>query len=336
MTAAEVRSWLSTDETAHSFFARVAAERPPLVTPPLHRLPLRPGNVLEIAGPSPSAKSLILLQVVVDCILPKEWNGVCYGGLELSVMFIDLDCRFDVVRLVQLLKFRVDSINRSGVERRQWSGDVNDCLCDEELVEKCLERFLYVRCYDSIEFLSTLKTLNSQLQTRQQHIPVVRFMMIDSIGAYYWVDRASTSFPLGSNNRKILSLQSVMEAVVLEIRNIMMVQPMLVIATKATIFGDSSTTNDVKRTFRKWSSHDASGQNTTEKGPVNTFHREYMPSAWQSFVTHRIFVRPSNSEQRSGNHSSAKEQVYLAQWLQPSLGFTDKFVVRDAGISMVS
>ncbi|KAK9691681.1 hypothetical protein RND81_09G211900 [Saponaria officinalis] len=201
MSTAEVREWLTTDETAHTFFARMAAERPPLVTPPLHRLPLRPGNVVEIAGPSSSAKSHILLQVVVDCILPKEWNGVCYGGLELSVMFIDLDCRFDVMRLVQLLKFRINGINRSGVEVMHGLGDVGDCICDEELVRKCLERFLYVRCYDSIEFLSTLKTLNYQLQTRQQHISVVRFMIIDSIGACYWVDRASTSFPLGSNNR---------------------------------------------------------------------------------------------------------------------------------------
>ena len=28
---------------------------------------------------------------------------------------------------------------------------------DEELITKCLERFLYVRCYDSLEFIATLK-----------------------------------------------------------------------------------------------------------------------------------------------------------------------------------
>ena len=47
--------------------------------------------------------------------------------------------------------------------------------------------------------------------------------------------------------RKIFSLQSVTEAVVREIQNILQVQPLLVLATKATIFGGKSVTNDMKR-----------------------------------------------------------------------------------------
>ena len=43
----------------------------------------------------------------MNCILPKEWNGVHYGGLERLVMFIDLDCRFDVTRLSEMLKHRI-------------------------------------------------------------------------------------------------------------------------------------------------------------------------------------------------------------------------------------
>lgn len=43
----------------------------------------------------------------MNCILPKEWNGVHYGGLERLVMFIDLDCRFDILRLSEMLKHRI-------------------------------------------------------------------------------------------------------------------------------------------------------------------------------------------------------------------------------------
>lgn len=85
--------------------------------------------------------------------------------------------------------------------------------------------------------------------------------------------------------------------------------------------------------FRKWSSQDASGQYTKESSVENILHREYMPSAWQSFVTHRISVRPSSPEYSTSN--STNEQVYLAQWLLPPLGFKDKFVVKDAGISTI-
>ncbi|XP_021718742.1 DNA repair protein XRCC2 homolog isoform X2 [Chenopodium quinoa] len=333
---AEVREWITTDETAETYLSRVSTSRPPLLLPPLHRLPLRPGNVVEIVGPSPSAKTHILLQVAIECILPKEWKGVSYGGLEKSVMFIDLDCRFDVLRLLQLLKLRISSFHLKNElhSARDWT-------CDEELIHNCLERFLYVRCYDSLEFLATLKTLNYQLQTKSKKLASrVCFLMIDSIGAYYWVDRASTSMPLASKNRKLFSLQSVIEAVVCEIQNCLRVQPMLVLATKATIFGDKPVTNDMKschlnRPFRKWSSQDASGQHTIESSAENILHREYMPSAWQSFVTQRISVRPSSSEYCASNYDTTDEQVYLAQWLLPPLGFKDKFVIKDAGISAV-
>ena len=59
----EVRRWIETDESAAELLARTLARRPFLLLPPLHRVPLRAGNVVEIVGPSCSAKSEILLQV---------------------------------------------------------------------------------------------------------------------------------------------------------------------------------------------------------------------------------------------------------------------------------
>ncbi|KAI3737372.1 hypothetical protein L2E82_27371 [Cichorium intybus] len=67
----------------------------------LHRVPLGINNVVEIIGPSPSAKTEILLRVAVTSILPKNWNGIQYGGLEHSVLFLDLDRRLDIFRLPQ-------------------------------------------------------------------------------------------------------------------------------------------------------------------------------------------------------------------------------------------
>lgn len=58
------RAWVAVDETAAAFLSRSLATRPPIVLPPpLHRAPLRPGNVVEIAGPANSGKSHLLLVV---------------------------------------------------------------------------------------------------------------------------------------------------------------------------------------------------------------------------------------------------------------------------------
>ncbi|KAL6956548.1 hypothetical protein U1Q18_041231, partial [Sarracenia purpurea var. burkii] len=52
--------------------------------------------------------------------------------------------------------------------------------CDKELLAACMRRFLYVRCYDSAEFLAALKTLHYQLQKeRETHGVDVDFLMID-------------------------------------------------------------------------------------------------------------------------------------------------------------
>lgn len=108
----DARGWIRGDETAKQMLSRVLKDRAFLLLPPLHRVPLRAGNVVEITGASPSAKTQILIQAAISCILPKTWNGIHYGGLGKLVLFLDLDCRFDVLRLSQMLKHRLLQANR--------------------------------------------------------------------------------------------------------------------------------------------------------------------------------------------------------------------------------
>lgn len=108
----EARDWIRGDETAKQMLSRVLGDRAFLLLPPLHRVPLRAGNVVEITGSSPTAKTQILIQAAITCILPKTWNGVHYGGLGKLALFLDLDCRFDVLRLSDMLKHRLLEANR--------------------------------------------------------------------------------------------------------------------------------------------------------------------------------------------------------------------------------
>ncbi|CAB4295950.1 unnamed protein product [Prunus armeniaca] len=306
------KGWIDGDESAAEMLGRVATERPFLLLPPLHRVPLRVGNVVELVGPSASAKTHILIQAAVNCILPKEWNGVHYGGLERLVMFIDLDCRFDILRLSEILKHQIMEPNGS-------------MYYDEELYALCMRRFLYVRCYDSLEFLATLKTLHYRLQKEKEvHHVGIQLLMIDSIGPFHWVDRGSTFFPLGGNKRKCLSLQSVFDAVVQDIKKLLLVHPMLVMATKEIILGNAYGGDEVKQNK---SLLDASGLRNLASNTQQLPYREYMPSVWQSFVTHKILVRASDDHIPTRNYE--EHSVYLSEWLLPSLSFRDKFSIKD-------
>ncbi|KAF9603613.1 hypothetical protein IFM89_037112 [Coptis chinensis] len=331
----EVRSWIKGDETAKEMVGRVLTERPLLLLPPLHRVPLRVGNVVEILGPSPSAKTQVLIQAAVNCILPKEWKGVNYGGLERLVMYIDLDCRFDIQRLSDSLKHHINQPNEFRHEDLlKRNSTTSTSVFDDELYLSCMRRFLYVRCYNSLEFLATLKTLRFRLEKeREAHGVGVHLLMIDSISAFYWMDRASTPVSLGNDKRRNLSLHAVVETVVQEIQKLLQVQPMLVLSTKATILGEGSLTSAHNRNFRKLSSLDTTDLVSSRSCQKHSY-REYMPSTWQIFVTHRVLVQVLDEDLHNSKHQI--QSTYVSQWLLPSLSFLDKFRVKDAGIYMVS
>ncbi|XP_050275823.1 DNA repair protein XRCC2 homolog isoform X3 [Quercus robur] len=321
----EAKGWISGDESAKEMLGRVLSRaRPFLLLPPLHRVPLRPRNVLEIVGPSPSAKTHLLIQAALTCVLPVDWNGVHYGGFDGFVIFIDLDCRFDIFRFSHLLKLRLASGSISEIDREQNNStkERSSIAYDEELYTLCMRRFLYVRCYDSFEFLATLKTLHYRIQKEKAYGTCVHMLLIDSIGAFHWIDRASTCLPLRGNNRKSHSIQTVLETVVQEIRKLLLLHPMLAIATKATLFGNRAMNEAKCRNLRKPdTSNSQSGGITALQLP----YREYMPSVWQVFHDDHLAVSDDQ------NHS-----VYFSEWLLPSLSFLDKFIVKEAGVFFVA
>ncbi|KAF5808693.1 putative DNA repair protein XRCC2 [Helianthus annuus] len=296
------KAWINVDESAKQMLSRVLKERPLLhLPPPLHRVPIGVNSILEIVGPSPSAKTEILLQVVVNCILPKNRNGVQYGGLEHSVLFLDLDCRLEIYRLSHLLKLRITEANRP----HKTKGSSNQPECDEtDVFNECMKRFLYTRCYDSFEFLSALKVLNHKLTDNGVHI-----LMIDNIGAFHSIDRGFSSLPQLNPIRKNIGVQSVFEAVVQEIKKLLEMHSMIVLATK-------TVTNQVKSSY-----------STRVSGGLKSVYREYMPLTWQSFVTRRILVRPLDDKRKF-----VDRVCYSAEWLLPALSVSDEFVVCDTGI----
>ncbi|XP_039138581.1 DNA repair protein XRCC2 homolog [Dioscorea cayenensis subsp. rotundata] len=337
------RAWISGDESAAAMLSRLQASRPALLVPPLHRVPLRTGNVVEIAGPSHSGKSQVLLEAVMHCILPKEWKGIHFGGLEKIVVYFDLDCRFDVLRLSNALRIRImDSYGlawnallefKEG-SHKDDSKDADICPFDDELFLACMRRFLYIRCYSTLEFLAALKTMHHQMLKEYEALGVKsHILIIDSIGAHHWIDRSCQPSTLGDNRRKGLSLQCLTEAVVHEIRNLLRTHPMLVLATKATIFGVGTSSNDRQRTVGKHLLQDTIGSMTSTKETQQHQYREYMPSIWQSFVTHRICLRAS--DRTATDIGDKASPIYTSEWVLPQLNHLDKFVIRDDGIFML-
>ncbi|KAF5193051.1 hypothetical protein FRX31_017362 [Thalictrum thalictroides] len=101
---------------------------------------------------------------------------------------------------------------------------------------------------------------------------------------------------------------------------------MLIFAIKATIFSEGFLTSDLKRNFRNASSRDAM-YSLGSRGSQKHSYREFMPSTWQHFITHRILVQVLEEEVLN---KYQKHSTYTSEWLLPSLSLIDMFGVRDA------
>ncbi|XP_071491195.1 DNA repair protein XRCC2-like [Diadema antillarum] len=68
----------------------------------------RPGDVVEVYGGSGAGKTELLLNVTATCILPPSWEGINIGGIGTSVVFLDTEQQFSMVRLFTIMESRVN------------------------------------------------------------------------------------------------------------------------------------------------------------------------------------------------------------------------------------
>ncbi|CAK9219763.1 unnamed protein product [Sphagnum troendelagicum] len=295
----DVREWVRGHESVACMLHRVLTNSrctTPLVAP-LQQVALQARDVVEVAGPSGSAKSELLLQAAVTCLLPER----LYGGWEGGVLWYDLDGHFDILRLVCLLQARIHQGKALSLGGLIEDGD--------NIMNACLERFLLTRCYNSFDFIAALQTTRNQVKEAQRQGRSMRLLIIDSIGAFYWLDRAASLVAGASIESSRPSIQAVTRAVVRELHQLSNMHGLLVLASKCSIFSPQSS--DARKDTRR----------------AGLQHREYMPAEWQEFVTHRLLLQ--------GPMSGEAEVVFISEWQMPALSGVDRFTIENTGLKLV-
>lgn len=225
---------------------------------------IQPGNVVEFCGQEGSGKTEMLLHLIANCILPKSWKDLKLNGRSVGVVFVDTDYHFHLLRLVTILEHRILNAikeTQTGVfpensRTNHFENVPGDDLARypekysdyENFIKSCLSLLFIVHCNSSIQLLATVLSLENLLAAK----PEVGVFMIDSLSAFYWLDRCSGGESQNhqeSNQRKIVDVM----------RKYTQQYRVVLIATKQSIFG------------------------STEK----TAHREYLCQAWQRLVNFR-------------------------------------------------
>ena len=135
--------------------------------------------MVEFCGAEGTAKSELLLNIAAICILPKSWHGVTLPGRNVDALFISLDYKLDPRRLVTIME---------GITQSHGVQSTTQMNC-KELIASSLSHLHVVNCDSMDELVLTLYSLRTFLKNH----PEVCAMFIDSIGTFWWIDKAESS-----------------------------------------------------------------------------------------------------------------------------------------------
>ena len=128
------------------------------------------GNVVDVHGDSGSAKTELMMNVVVNFLIFSE---------NAKIAYFDNDVKLDVVRLGVLLKSRLKNLSN-----------------DRRTVTELLKRVIVFRCQNQIEFMASLFSLDARIRSGE-----IKLLMIDSWTAFLWDNIANRSASTINGNR---------------------------------------------------------------------------------------------------------------------------------------
>ncbi|KAJ8385075.1 hypothetical protein AAFF_G00192960 [Aldrovandia affinis] len=203
------------------------------------------GDVVELHGGEGTGKTEALYHLVARCILPEA-----SGGLEVEVVFVDTDYHLDALRLVSVL------------ERRLPAGA-------DQTVKASLARLYVIHCSSAVQLLLTLHYLEGLFCSR----PSLSALILDSVSAFYWVDRANGGDSLALQESNLRKCTKILERLLRDFGIVVFATTHAIMRNYASKVDD----NDSSSSHRRWSS------------AHTDLSKAYLCRAWQGVVTHRVY-----------------------------------------------
>uniref|UniRef100_A0A8C6TXF6 RecA family profile 1 domain-containing protein n=1 Tax=Neogobius melanostomus TaxID=47308 RepID=A0A8C6TXF6_9GOBI len=251
------------------------------------------GEVVEICGPEGTGKTELLYHLLSRCLLPRG-----AGGLEVGVVFVDTDYSLDLLRLVSIMDHRLGAAPSGG---------------DEALLRSCLSRLLVVHCASSSQLLLTLHFLETSFASR----PALSLLLIDSISAFYWLDRAEGGASYGRQEEKLAKCSELLGRILRDYK-------ITVFASCHAIRRNSSTAPSSSS-----SASSSSFSNADQNKP-------YLCRSWQKLVSHRLTCSKSETVPKMAAPAASSTQ-FSVHCASRNKGFrTSCFTVTDRGVEFIT
>ncbi|XP_068604210.1 DNA repair protein XRCC2 [Brachionichthys hirsutus] len=255
------------------------------------------GEVVELYGAEGTGKTELLYHLVCRCVLPGA-----AGGLQVDVVFVDTDYSLDMLRLVSILESRLDAARSTG------SPSVSS---DETALRSCLSRLLVVHCSSSSQLLLTLHFLETTFSSR----PTLALLLIDSISAFYWLDRSEGGASIAKQEEKLSRCAKLLGRLLRDYR--------------ITVF---ATCHAIRRA--------CSGPPPSSSS--SSPDRPYLCHPWQRLVSHRLLCSRQEAAENmaataQGSEEPRRRSVFtvLGSSSRTKANRSSSFRVTDGGVAFI-
>ncbi|XP_013407314.1 DNA repair protein XRCC2 [Lingula anatina] len=329
-------------ESGAQLLARLGT-KPDLMYVEPHLLPSGPQkrDVIELYGDEGCGKTEMLLHIILNTILPRNWRGFSFYGQEAGIILIDTDYHFSILRLSTLLENRVDRVV-SEATGLQKNGDLipqnggitsNTGYKDlpeqenpklptqtdkETFIKSCLKRLFVFRCSSPTQLIATLHSLDALLLNR----PEICILMLDSLSAFYWIDHSNgcdSAVARESNQRQVCKI----------LNKLITSYNLVIFATKPAIIHKRNNL-----ALDKTEEKDCTGNPSIQTGDKSSDHCEYLCKAWQKMVSSRwSFSKGQGNKVKQ----SVNAQMFILKLFNLTSSFLcqEKFIVSENGIEYI-
>ena len=174
--------------------------------------------LVELAGNENCGKTELMLHLIINTIMPEEWNSLNFGGKKCTAIVLDLAYKFPMLRLITLLENRLKLMMESKSCEIDTESFVHDCLC----------RLYKFNCNSTLELVDVLNYIPQFVNEN----PTVCLLAIDNIEAFYWIDKLK-------GLRSYSAIEKALKVLVLELK-------INIIICRTTLFKEKS---DLKKVF---------------------------------------------------------------------------------------
>lgn len=262
------------------FTRLLSKKRPSIVSLSPEIIPLsgpKPGNVVEINGESGTGKTIHLMELIAQTIIPTD-----FGGKGAAAIVIDTNSNFHVPYLMPRIIEKHIIHHRTSLCQSTDTEDLQAAVQNvEDIVLEAMKKIQLFKCYSSNEYGLTLVYITNYLTTNTS----VSLLAVDSLSTFYWSEMAEREQPIRMDTYHHRKVQ--------ELRNLVNEFKLVAIYTRPADFGSNSMSQDalidykIQLTYMKTPNecriarNHFAGQQSSRRFSINNFGINWISSSSQ-------------------------------------------------------